>query len=162
MKTSPRARSNQPSKDEQDLNVPAPKTALTSESMPHPMTNTGIAPNWPSQGQPVRQSSPSKPLDATFYREERKALVDMTGLVSRLVKSNLKLWKQDESLYYEYVVGSLFRHQMIDDNRVINFEKYRRSNSSNDASIMELVYPICLDVIEASRFHLLQADLEDS
>lgn len=49
---------------------------------------------------------------------------------------------------------------MIDRNKVINFEKNRHSDPSKDASVMGLVYPVCLDVTDGPKLHLLQADFE--
>ena len=60
MKPPPRARSNQPPKKTTGPNDPAPKLASTSESMPHPMTNTGNSTKLAKPGPPFAKARPAK------------------------------------------------------------------------------------------------------
>ena len=160
MKTPSHARSNQPSKDQRDLNAPAPKAALTPESMPKLPIEVNIPAKTTSQGQPGLQFGRSKPHQPTVHYEERKAQIDVTGLVHNIIRSNLTIWRLDESRYYEYVVGSLHKHDIIDKNALIQFEKYRNSGATRDVNIMASIYPICFEPRYAYRFELFKADIK--
>jgi hypothetical protein len=160
MKTPLHRPSNPSSKKDQTQRDPAPEIALTSEIARLPSIKVPIEIKLPSQDQTGHLDSPRTSRPPTIHYEEGKAQKDISSLIHNIVKSNLKLWGQNKTLYYEYVVGSLHKHNIIERNQVVAFEKNRHSASAQDANIMGSIYPIYFDRKDDYKIQLFKADLE--